>query len=221
MNLGHYPPPSFTLSLSLCFLFSLFPCSLFYLIEKKAIALDWPISRFCLNQKEPLASPKSSSPCNLLITLLLPMGHTCGEQHQSCCYHSRLEGGQYQVSYFAPLICPPPPLPQNNIIHQSQALADFWLLHQCKWRGGYHNGAVRPLDDKVRVAEVYVWLLKADSITITSVSAVAREGKVSRGFASKVNAEIEDDCLVDPTQTIRRHDGQRGAGTNNISDEDG
>ncbi len=87
--------------------------------------------------------------------------------------------------------------------------------------GGYHNGAVRPLDDKVRVAEVYVWLLKADSITITSVSAVAREGKVSRGFASKVNAEIEDDCLVDPTQTIRRHDGQRGAGTNNISDEDG
>jgi hypothetical protein len=50
--------------------------------------------------------------------------------------------------------------------------------------------------DRVRVAEAYAWLLKADPAA--SVRAVAREGNVLRGFASKVIAEIEDGRLMDP-----------------------
>jgi hypothetical protein len=45
-------------------------------------------------------------------------------------------------------------------------------------RGGFHNIAARPLEDKVRVAEAYAQLLKAE--LAASVRAVAREGKVSR-----------------------------------------
>ena len=59
--------------------------------------------------------------------------------------------------------------------------------------------------DRVRVAEAYAWLLKADPAA--SVRAVAREGNVLRGFASKVIAEIEDGRLMDPKQKVRRHDG--------------
>jgi hypothetical protein len=75
------------------------------------------------------------------------------------------------------------------------------------------------LEDKVTVAEAYARLLKADPAA--SVRAVAREGKVSRGFALKVIAEIEDHRLMDPKQKVRRHDGRRGAGAKTISDEDG
>jgi hypothetical protein len=50
--------------------------------------------------------------------------------------------------------------------------------------GSFCNGAKRPLEDKVRVAEAYAWLLKADPVA--SVIAIARKGKVSRAFASKV-----------------------------------
>jgi hypothetical protein len=55
---------------------------------------------------------------------------------------------------------------------------------------------------------------------VASVRAVAREGNVLRGFASKVIAEIEDGRLMDPKQKVWQHDGQLGAGTKTISDED-
>jgi hypothetical protein len=104
----------------------------------------------------------------------------------------------------------------NNIIHQSQVHAGYSINAN---GGGVCNVAVRPLEDKVRVAEAYALLLKADPVV--SVRAVAREGKVLRGFASKVIAEIEDGCLMDPKQKVRWYDGQPGAGAKTISDEDG
>jgi hypothetical protein len=45
--------------------------------------------------------------------------------------------------------------------------------------GGYYNVAARLLEDKVRVAEEYAHLLKAD--LLASVRAVAAEGKVPIG----------------------------------------
>ncbi len=87
----------------------------------------------------------------------------------------------------------------NNIIHQSQAHAGYSINAN---GGSFCNGAARPLEDKVRVAEAYSRLIPA-----ASVRAVARVGKVSRGFALKVIAENEDGCLMDPKQKVRRHDG--------------
>jgi hypothetical protein len=104
----------------------------------------------------------------------------------------------------------------NNIIHQSQVHAGYSINAN---GGGFCNGAARPLEDMVRVAEAYARLLKANPVA--SVRAIAREGKVSRGFASKVIAEIEDGQLMDLKQKVRRHDGQHGAGAKTISDEDG
>jgi hypothetical protein len=66
----------------------------------------------------------------------------------------------------------------NNIIHQSQVHAGYFINAN---GGGFCNGAARSLEDKVRVAEAYAQLLKADPAA--SVRAVAREGKVSRGYA--------------------------------------
>ena len=62
--------------------------------------------------------------------------------------------------------------------------------------GGFHNGVPGPLEDKVRVSEEYACLLKSDPRT--STRAVARAGKVSRTFATKVIAEINAGYLVDP-----------------------
>jgi hypothetical protein len=104
----------------------------------------------------------------------------------------------------------------NKISHQSKAHGGYCINAN---GGSFCNGAARPLEDKVRVAHAYARLLKADPTA--SVRAVAREGKLSRGFASKVFAEIEEGRLMDPKQKVRRHGGQLGAGAKTISDEDG
>jgi hypothetical protein len=104
----------------------------------------------------------------------------------------------------------------NNIINQSQMHAGYTINAD---GGGFCNGVARPLEDKVRVAEVYAWLLKADPRT--STRATARAGRVSRSFATKVIAEINPDYLVDPKQKVRQQHVGRGAGAKTISDEDG
>jgi hypothetical protein len=104
----------------------------------------------------------------------------------------------------------------NNVIHQSLVHAGYTINAN---GGGFHNGVPRPLEDKVRVAEAYACLLESDPRT--STRAVARAGKVSRTFATKVIAEINASYLVDPKQKVRQQHVQRGAGAKTISDEDG
>jgi hypothetical protein len=104
----------------------------------------------------------------------------------------------------------------NNIINQSQVHAGYTINAD---GGGFRNSVARPLEDKVKVAEAYAWLLEADPRI--STRAVARAGKVSQTFAMKVIAEINAGYLVDPKQKVRQQHVQRGAGAKTISDEDG
>jgi hypothetical protein len=103
----------------------------------------------------------------------------------------------------------------NDIINQSQVHAGYTINAD---GGGFCNGVARPLEDKVRVAEAYAQLLDADPRT--STRAVARAGRVSRSFATKVIAEINAGYLVDPKQKVRQQHVRRGAGAKTISDED-
>jgi hypothetical protein len=84
--------------------------------------------------------------------------------------------------------------------------------------GGFRNSVARHLEDKVRVAEAYAWLLEADPRM--STRAVARAGNVSQTFAMKVSAEINAGYLVDPKQKVRQQHVRCGAGAKTISDED-
>ncbi len=104
----------------------------------------------------------------------------------------------------------------NNIINQSQVHAGYTINAD---RGGFCNGVARPLEDKVRVAEAYAWLLEADPRT--STRAVAKAGRVSQSFTMEAIAEIKAGYLVDPKQKVRQQHVQPGAGAKTISDEDG
>jgi hypothetical protein len=53
------------------------------------------------------------------------------------------------------------------------------------------------------------------------LQAVARAGKVSQSFATKVIAEINAGYLVAPKQKVRQQHVRCGAGTKTISDEGG
>jgi hypothetical protein len=104
----------------------------------------------------------------------------------------------------------------NDIINQSQVHAGYTINAD---GDGFCNGVARPLEDKVRVAEAYAPLLEAD--LRISTRAVARAGKVSKTFDTKVIAEINAGYLVDPKQKVRQLHVQCGAGAKTISDEDG
>lgn len=104
----------------------------------------------------------------------------------------------------------------RDVICHSQANAGYSVnVHG----GNFRNGIARPLEDKIRVAQVYADMMERDSTT--SVNAVAKEAKVSRKFATKVIGEIHAGCLIDPRTVVKQPPARRGAGAKTISDEDG
>ena len=89
-----------------------------------------------------------------------------------------------------------------------------------KHGGAYRQGVARPLEDKVRVALVYLRLKEENPDKEVSIRKVERLGKCSWHFAKKVATEIEHDGhLVDPRlNPQKRH---RGNGVFTILEEDG
>ena len=73
--------------------------------------------------------------------------------------------------------------------------------------GTYRNGVARPIEDKARVAGVYLELLaaaEADPTKVVTVQEVACVGKCSRGFAKKCMRERDSGELADPKFVDRR-----------------
>ena len=86
--------------------------------------------------------------------------------------------------------------------------------------GAYCQGVARPLEDKARVALVYLRLKEENPDKEVSIRVVERLGECSWHFTKKVATEIEyDGHLVDPRlNPQKRH---RGNGVFTISEEDG
>jgi hypothetical protein len=106
---------------------------------------------------------------------------------------------------------------QEDLEH-SLALAGI----QRNYNGGvFKNGAAKPFEEKVRVAQMWIDMNAAapDNNNQPSIRMLASSAMVSRTFASKVVAELKEGHLVDPKSKIKNI--PRGKGSLAISDEDG
>jgi hypothetical protein len=86
--------------------------------------------------------------------------------------------------------------------------------------GVFKNGATKPFEEKVRVAQMWIDMNAAASHNNQpSIRMLASSAMVSRRFAGKVVAELKEEHLVDPKSKIKNI--PRGNGSLSISDEDG
>ena len=86
--------------------------------------------------------------------------------------------------------------------------------------GVFKNGAAKPFEKKVRVAQMWIDMnAAAPNNNQPSIRMLASSAMVSREFASKVVAELKEGHLVDPKSKIKNI--PRGKRSLAISDEDG
>ncbi len=56
--------------------------------------------------------------------------------------------------------------------------------------GIYKNGATKPFDEKVRVAQELIEMIRANPHSKPSIRALAKAAKVSRSFAGKIVSKL-------------------------------
>ena len=83
--------------------------------------------------------------------------------------------------------------------------------------GAYRDGIARPLEDKIRVAEIYLEMREIDPNV--SIRALSRAGSVGKTFVTKVISEVKSGALIDPHLQVGYC--AWGAGSSTISYKDG
>ncbi len=67
----------------------------------------------------------------------------------------------------------------------------------------YKNGAIKPFDEKVRVAQKLIEMIKADRHSEPSIPVLAKAAKVSKSFAGKIGSKLGEGLLVDPKTRLK------------------
>jgi hypothetical protein len=69
--------------------------------------------------------------------------------------------------------------------------------------GMYKNCTTKPFDEKVRVAQKLIEMIRADPHSQPSIGALAKAAKVSRIFAGKILSKLREGLLVDPKTKLK------------------